>query len=200
MDRIKRALLELVEQHLARVDLHAWYASEVVAQAADGSLDLRLIGTSAVAKRFGAGWSRVPIRYGVPGVRAAVKVGARALLGFEGGDAQAPIAIVTDGGSLDSITISAESQVTVLAPKIVAAAAESKAIPTARQGDPVVVGSIKQAAIFVPFGTVPTPGAPPVPLTTNTPYGVFWYDPTKPLPPLPQLIGFVMNGNPKVKT
>ena len=49
------------------------------------------------------GLSSVPIRHGIPGVRVRVRQGSRCLLGFEGGNPQAPYAALWDASSVDQI-------------------------------------------------------------------------------------------------
>lgn len=85
LDRAKEGLAVFVRRLFARVDYFALYPSKVVAQNADGTLELR-----PDSDRL-PGLSKVPVRLGVPG---SVKVsgGARVLLGFEEGDPGRPIA------------------------------------------------------------------------------------------------------------
>jgi hypothetical protein len=98
-DRAAAALKALVELFIARVDYMAAYPSRVVKQNADGTLELvpdhpRL-----------STYSRVAIRYGIPGVTATVAAGARVLLEFAAGDPSKPIATVWESASVTAITI-----------------------------------------------------------------------------------------------
>jgi hypothetical protein len=93
-DRLKGGLLAVVRSAFPRIDFLASYPARVVAQNADGSLEL--IPDDA---RFPA-VSRVPIRYGLPGVKATVAPGARVLLGFAGGDPAKPQAELWESATL----------------------------------------------------------------------------------------------------
>jgi hypothetical protein len=79
-------LFKLIDQRTRRVDYCALYPCTVVQQRADGTLDLAPETTALAAPQA------VPIRYGLPGVRATVPAGTRVLLGFEGADPARPVA------------------------------------------------------------------------------------------------------------
>ncbi len=96
---------------------HAQYIATVQAQHSDGSLDL-LPDDERVR---GTGLSNVPMRLGLPGVDVRVVVGARVLLGFEGGNPNLPYAGMWDPSAIESISFDGGSA------------------PIARVGDPVVV-------------------------------------------------------------
>jgi hypothetical protein len=100
-DRVKGPLAAWVKSLFARVDYLARYPSKVVAQNVDGSLELvpddsRLPGMSGV-----------PIRYGVPGLKATVLPGARALVGFAGGDPAKPEAELWESASVLKLEVDA---------------------------------------------------------------------------------------------
>jgi hypothetical protein len=62
------------------------------------------------ARYRGKGLSRVPIRHGLPGVRVRVASGARALLGYEGGDPRQPYVALWDPGSVEQILFNGGGQ------------------------------------------------------------------------------------------
>ena len=98
-DRLKDGLLSMVRAALPRVDYLASYWCRVVAQNADGSLEIQPDDARI------PGLSNVPPRYGVPGVSAKVAAGCRVLLGFASGDPAQPFATVWDGAAPSEIII-----------------------------------------------------------------------------------------------
>lgn len=80
------ALIATIRDALRPTDYHALYATKVVGQNADGTLELAPAGTRMPPV------SRVPVRYGTPATLATVEVGASVLLGFEDGDPGRPYA------------------------------------------------------------------------------------------------------------
>jgi hypothetical protein len=76
----------LVDKRTARIDFLALYPARVVAQNADGTLELQ------PETQLLAGHSKVPIRHGLPGVTVKVQAGATVLLGFENGSNMRPFA------------------------------------------------------------------------------------------------------------
>ncbi|MFO7179585.1 MAG: hypothetical protein DIU78_012885 [Pseudomonadota bacterium] len=79
---------------------HAQYICTVQSQDADGNLDL----LPDDERIRGTGLSRVPIRYGIPGVKARVVAGARVTLAFEAGDPRRPFAALWDPGAIEEIS------------------------------------------------------------------------------------------------
>jgi hypothetical protein len=74
-----------------RLDYLALYPARVVSQSIiDGSLDVQPDDTRLPPMQ------NVPIRYGVPGVRAEVSAGAQVLIGFEQGNPSRPVATLWD--------------------------------------------------------------------------------------------------------
>jgi len=143
-DRLKAVLEAIVTRVLQRVDYLAMYPSTVILQNADGSLELKPDNPKL------AGMSKVPIRYGVPGVRAEVPAGARVAIEFEDGDPSKPIATVWDP----------DSGVTTLI-------FDDGTAPIARMGDivnvffpptPIPVVGIVGVLAFVGTMTFPAPG------------------------------------------
>lgn len=97
---LRERLVSIVEAILgSRLDYRAAYPAKVAMQHADGTLDLVPDSDRVPA------CTKVPIRYGVPGVSAKVAVGARALLEFAEGDPSKPIATVWESASVTELTV-----------------------------------------------------------------------------------------------
>jgi hypothetical protein len=111
-DRLKRALVAIIDHRMNRVDYLALYPARVASQNSDGTLELVPDGT-----RF-KGMSRVPLRLGLPGVTVEVEKDSRVLVGFEAGDKARPYASVWDTSTVTSITLKAETKVVVDAPSV----------------------------------------------------------------------------------
>lgn len=104
-----------------RLDLLAAYPATVVSQNADGTLELRPSSPKVPPV------TKVPIRYGIPGITAKVATGARVWLEFTGGDASLPVATLWESASVTELDIAA-SLIKVGGAQFVA-----------RVGDPVTV-------------------------------------------------------------
>lgn len=107
-DRLKFGLTTLIQRTLGakiinRIDYLALYPCRVIKQNSDGTLDL-----IADDPRVGAP-TLVPIRYGVPGIKATVPVGSRCYLGFGGGDPSKPIVVDWESGTSLTIVVSSAS-------------------------------------------------------------------------------------------
>ncbi len=135
-DRVRGALRTLVSKAFP-FDRYAQYFCKVVSQNSDGTLELKPDSPKL------SGFSKVPIKLGIPGVKVKVKPGARVALGWDGADPSKPIATVWDAEALDEITITAKTKVTIDAPMIVC----QNGRPIARVGDRV-------------FGVSTPPGTP----------------------------------------
>jgi len=98
MDPVE-ALSVFVQRVMRRTRYHAQYAAVVQRQHDDDTLDL--LPDDEIIR--GTGLSRVPIRYGLPGVRVRVAVGARVLLAFEGGSPAKPRAVLWESGAIEEI-------------------------------------------------------------------------------------------------
>lgn len=98
-DRAKDALRGFVLRVMAFVGYHPLFPARVAKQNADGTLEL--VPDAATLP----GLSKVPIRYGIPGVRVTVAANARVLLGFEGGDPRKPFAALWESGSVTKLEI-----------------------------------------------------------------------------------------------
>lgn len=127
VDRMKRGLLEIVTRLLAPTRWHAPYLAKIVSQNADGTLEVTPTDPSL------PGLSRVPIRLGIPGASVSVKGGSYVIVEFDGGDSRQPYASVYDSSTLDSITITASTSVTVNAP--IVNLGDEDGQPVARLGD-----------------------------------------------------------------
>lgn len=149
-DRIRRllgAIAGIRDRQLAYLKAHP---CKVVGQNADDTLEL-VPDDEALGGTLGNGLSRVPIRYGFPGVTVKVAVGARCDVLFEGGDPSRPVATHFEPGSLDEIVLTASTKVTIAAPDIDLGDASGT---VARYGDPVSVGASAGALTFTgPPGT-----------------------------------------------
>lgn len=127
-DPVRAALTKIVRQMTRTIDFLAMYPAKVVSQNGDGTLELK-----PTSDRM-PGMSRIPIRYGVPGVRAKVKRDSYVALEFEQGSPSRPVATVWDRESVAELTIKAD-RVVIDALDIEA----QKGRPLARVGDMVQV-------------------------------------------------------------
>lgn len=75
--------------------------AKVITQNADGTLELK-----PEDERW-PGMSKVPIRYGLPGVSAKIKAGARVIFTFEGDDTTRPIVVGWDNADVEKVEIDA---------------------------------------------------------------------------------------------
>lgn len=96
-----KSLIALVRLAYPALDFLASYPARVVAQNADGTLELQPDDARL------PGLSNVPVRYGVPGIRATVAAGARVLLGFAAGDPSKPQAELWEMASVTKLEITA---------------------------------------------------------------------------------------------
>lgn len=82
-----RAAVETIVRRMLEPTLyHGTYSATVISQASNGHLDLK-VDDARIPNP-----TDVPIRYGLPGVKATVTSGARCRVGFENGDAKTPYA------------------------------------------------------------------------------------------------------------
>lgn len=137
------SLLAIVRKVIAPLDYHAHYEVTVVAQNGDGTLELKP-DTDRIP-----GLSRVPIRYGCPGMTVKVVRGARCTVGFSNGDPGRPYAAHFEPGSLEELTLTATKKIVLDAPDVFHGQ-EADAAPVACQGDPVemqvTLGTVGPAA------------------------------------------------------
>lgn len=111
--------IEGIIRHLtAHIDYYAQYPARVVAQNSDDSLEV-IPDDSRLP-----GLSRVPIRYGVPGIKAKIAPGGRVAVEFAAGNPEKPVATVWESASVLKLEISAAQVVF-----------NNGAMPIARVGD-----------------------------------------------------------------
>lgn len=103
VDRLRTAVQRLVARGQTGLDYRALYPARVVAQAADGSVDV-VSGDPRIPSL-----SRVPLRMPWPGVSVVLAPGAKVLIGWEGGNPGAPFAATFGGGASVSVVVSAGS-------------------------------------------------------------------------------------------
>jgi hypothetical protein len=105
----------------ARLDHLALYPATVVAQRADGTLDLQPDGARVPP------CAGVPIRHGLPGITVTVPAGGRVLLGYAGGNPDLPYASLWESGSVTTITVNSGTRKAARDGENVAASAEMTA-------------------------------------------------------------------------
>lgn len=103
-DRLLAPFEALVRRLTSRIDFCALYACRVVAQNADGSLELQPDDARMPSL------SGVPIRHGLPGVSVTVAAGSRVLLGFENASPASPFAALWDASSVTEIRFNGGSK------------------------------------------------------------------------------------------
>jgi hypothetical protein len=94
VDRLSSGLTDFVKKLSSGIDFHAFYEARVLAQAADGSLQLQPSDARLPTM------TGVPIRLGLPGVKVKVAPGATCFVGFENGSPTAPCAILWGNAAL----------------------------------------------------------------------------------------------------
>lgn len=127
LDRLKGALQGLIGAAIAPHDFYAEYACTVISQRGDNTLDLQADDT-----RIGS-LQGIAIRYGIPGVEVTVAQGARVHVGWENGDPARPYAAIWEPGSLNGITITAATAVSIVCDDVTICDGGAAAI--ARVGD-----------------------------------------------------------------
>jgi hypothetical protein len=99
LDAMKSAFAAFVRGLFPNIDALALYPCRVLAQNADGSLELQ-----PDSDRL-PGYSNVPLRLGLPGCSATVAAGARVLLGFENGEPSSPVAMLWGPASATALQL-----------------------------------------------------------------------------------------------
>jgi hypothetical protein len=172
------ALGKIRAQAKQEVDYSREWPCKVVKQNADGTL--QLLPDDAVMRGAGRGLDHVPIRYGMPGMKALISAGARCHLAFAAGDPSRPFVCSWeyDPATVELITVLGGGQ------------------DQARVGDLVQFGGVGTVVTFAP---IPIP--PPVgPLMPGVPYLVS-FGPTAPTLLLAQPgYGFITTGKSKFKS
>lgn len=140
---LQERLRQIVERFVGpRLDMRTPFIARVVTQNADGSLDV-----TPDSDRIPA-LTAVPIKYGVPGVSAKIRTGARVIIEFQDGDPRRPYASVWESASVLELDVNAD---------LVKLAGGS--LPVARRGDPVSVAvNFTQAKAIAALAVSPSPG------------------------------------------
>lgn len=108
-------------------DYLAQYSAELVAQNADGTLEL------VVESAKIPGLSKVPLRLGLPGCTVKLKRGCRLLVGWENGDPRRPYGALFSASDVEELRIEASVKISVVAPEV--NLGDEDGLPVARQGD-----------------------------------------------------------------
>jgi hypothetical protein len=135
-----------------KIDATKFYAATVVAQNADGTLEIKPDDIDKIAPL-----SKVPIRYGLPGVTAEVLRGARVRVSFDNGDREKPIASLWEPDSSTLVSLSFDGG----------------SASVARVGDAIdcgtlyitIAGGFVTAVNYVAPGGVPLPTGVPLALS-----------------------------------
>jgi hypothetical protein len=149
LDRLKAGLGAYVRSLFSRLDHYAGYWCRVVAQNADGTLELVPDDPRLHSH------SNVPIRYGLPGVQATVASGARVLLEFAGGDPSKPFATVWESATATEIVIAGGTKG---AARIDDTAKADTAMATWMSQVETALNALSPGAV-TPLSTVPVTGA-----------------------------------------
>ncbi len=177
------SVFEAIVRFFTRSDRYrAAYFGRVVTQNDNGTLDIELETTIVPSP------TKVPIRYGLPGISAKVKQGARVAVTYEDGDSRRPVATVWDAAEVEELNVTAKNV------KVHAASVElgDGGRPIARSGDIVRSGGL---GLMVSFLTPGTSLGGPGPVVPGQWYPVFfWMPPGLPSPSLPgQISAFSAN-------
>lgn len=151
-----RGALERLIRWVTRDSLYlGQYASQVIAQGADGTLDLLPEDVRLRAQ----GLQAVPIRHGLPGVKVKVAPGEIVLMSFENGDPRLPYAALWHEGQVLSVEIGGTLPVAMAALVDSAFAAHLAVFNAHTHPVPgVTVGA--GATVSTPTATPFTPAAP----------------------------------------
>lgn len=168
-DRGKKALSTFILKVMSYVNLFPMFEARVVRQNGDGTVDVVSANDPSILNPF-SNLSRVPLFYGVPGLKAELVEGSLVLLGFLRGDPSRPF-IVSWGSGERSTSAKWE----IPNPEVVIGR-DSR--PVSRVDDEIEV--------TIPSGTLIMEAAPPAggPILTGTPI---------------VLTGRITQGSPKLK-
>lgn len=152
MRSVAHALTEQARRaNEAAINYSQWYPARVVAQDADGTVQLY----ADDARIRGNGITKVPLRHGIPGLVVKVVPNQRVILFFEDGDPKKPAAgLWPDGSSVAQVLLTAQTRVVFDAPEVVigdAAAAHRQAL-----GD-VLKAVLEQLTVDTAMGPSSTP-------------------------------------------
>ncbi len=124
-DRIRRALREILQSIMGRVDYFALYQAEVISQSGQ-TLELRPLDS-----RF-PDMDEVPIWHGLPGVEVKIEKGAIVLVGFRDGNPTRPFAMLWQSETLTDVKLTASGKVEVSAGGDVSVSADGDAKVSAK--------------------------------------------------------------------
>jgi hypothetical protein len=151
IDRLLKAVKNLVEDMTVAMDTHAMYPGTVVSQASSGEVDVKLD-----TQRFGAGLSHLTIQHGVPGMTVKVPAGTRVLVGFTNGNRGQPVAFLWPAGSSKPTEVQFEGVTIKVKGTTLIELNPTGAMGVARMGDTVVAGpfggTITTASLTVKAG------------------------------------------------
>jgi hypothetical protein len=99
---LRGAIERVVRWVMRDVTYLGTYSATVVAQNADGTLDLQPLDSALGSE---GGLQSVPIRHGLPGVSVQVPAGETVLLAFDGGRPSAPYAALWHAGQVSRVDI-----------------------------------------------------------------------------------------------
>lgn len=158
---IPSAMASLVRRAIPGIDYFTLYDAKVVSQSADlSTLDLQPTDARL------AGYGRVPLKLGTPGVTAQVASGAIVRLGWNNGDPSNPYAALWDGGAS---VIALNLNATTIDIKATGnATLECSGTATVKGTGGTALGSNPAATPVLTVGSVDSLGVPVTNAPTNT--------------------------------
>lgn len=102
-DKMRQAIVSIVEDTMRGVDWLARYVGKVVVTKSDGTVDVMM-----EDQRFGPSGLNAKVRF-LPGCEVTLAPGAGVLIGFEGGDSAHPFAEPNGTGGILKIVLKAQS-------------------------------------------------------------------------------------------
>lgn len=114
-ERLRRALTNVING-IKPLDYYAFYSAVTIGDTDGDTVDIRPNDTRFPRE----GLTEVPIKWGIPGVKAKVASGTRCYFGFEGGNPTLPVVTGWDWSSTSAIEIliQSSSKVTVVSPNV----------------------------------------------------------------------------------
>lgn len=104
LDKTKQGLAAFIRSVLSNVDYLAMYPCVIVAQNADGTLELK-----PDDARLPPGFSKVPLRLGIPGCSVTVAAGSRVMIGWNNGVRSKPFAALFESSTVTQLKLNATS-------------------------------------------------------------------------------------------
>jgi hypothetical protein len=127
------ALREFIRNTIGSLLWYAQHPGQVVAQASDGSVEVKPDSPAVGPQK------NVPLRLGVPGIKVKVGPGTRVRMYYAGGEDGASEVALWEGDGLLELELDASVKVTVKAPQVVLDAADVR-LGGAPATQPVVLG------------------------------------------------------------